>query len=148
MDQRQGLFQAMVEDVLEAATCCDRIDEVIVVTKDVTVTELARRYSARVIPEPAQSGLIPAVTHAAKLLRAEGVKAMVFLPGDVPLVTVEELEIVRFSSVSLVHPIRIRRPQLEVNGSSSTPSPEYNFGSKAGTRRPHFMNRSGYRWIT
>jgi 2-phospho-L-lactate guanylyltransferase len=93
-DQRQGLFQAMVEDVLEAATTCDRVDEVIVVTADATVTELARRYSARVVNEPESSGLIAAVTHTAALLRKEGVDVMVFLPGDVPLVTVEELEIV------------------------------------------------------
>lgn len=92
--QRAGLFQAMVEDVLEAVTTCDRIDEVMVVTNDVRVTEIARRYSARVMAEPDVPGLINAVTSAGVQLRAEGVGTMMFLPGDVPLVTVEELEVV------------------------------------------------------
>lgn len=92
--QRRDLFRAMVEDVLEAATTCDRVDEVIVTTSDATVARLANEYSARVIPEPEQPGLIEAVTHTAGILAAEGVEVMVFLPGDVPLVTVEELEVV------------------------------------------------------
>ncbi|HIG41835.1 MAG: 2-phospho-L-lactate guanylyltransferase [bacterium] len=94
LDQRQNLFQAMVEDVLEAATTCDLVDEVIVVTSDETVSNLAGKYSARVIPEPENPGLIAAVTYAAAQLRKEGVEVMAFLPGDVPLVTVEELEVV------------------------------------------------------
>ena len=94
LDQRRNLFQAMVEDVLEAATTCDRVDEVIVVTSDATVSNLAVKYSARVIPEPENPGLIAAVTHTAVQLRKEGVEVMAFLPGDVPLVTVEELEVV------------------------------------------------------
>ncbi len=93
-DQRRELFQAMVEDVFEAATTCDRIDEVVVVTRDETVARLARQFSARVMAEPESPGLIAAVTSAGEQLAKEGVPVMVFLPGDVPLVTAEELEVV------------------------------------------------------
>ena len=93
-DQRHALCQVMFEDVLEAVTTCDRIDEVVVVTNDVSVAKIAESYSARVLAESDEPGLIAAVTHAATLLASEGVQCMVFLPGDVPLVTVEELEIV------------------------------------------------------
>ncbi|MBL4679347.1 MAG: 2-phospho-L-lactate guanylyltransferase [Pseudomonadales bacterium] len=98
-DQRCELFKAMVEDVLEVATSCDRITEVIVVTKDPAVSALAYQYSAIVMPEPdvsgeLESGLIAAVTQTAAYLAKEQVKTMVFLPGDVPLITVEELEVV------------------------------------------------------
>ena len=92
--QRQALFRAMVEDVLEAGTTCDRIDQVVVVTADQTVGALAASYGARVIAEPDVPGLISAVTHAAKLFSTEGVDVMIFLPGDTPLVSVEELEVV------------------------------------------------------
>ena len=92
--QRQALCQVMFEDVLEAVTSCDRIDEVVVVTNDHSVAAIASSFSARVVPEPQTPGLIEAVTHAADLLASEGVENMVFLPGDVPLVTVEELEVV------------------------------------------------------
>jgi 2-phospho-L-lactate guanylyltransferase len=94
VSQRRGLCQVMFEDVLEAVTTCDRIDDVVVVTNDESVASIASSYSARVIAEPEQPGLIAAVTHAADLLAAEGVVNMVFLPGDVPLVSVEELEVV------------------------------------------------------
>jgi 2-phospho-L-lactate guanylyltransferase len=93
-EQRRDLFQAMVEDVLEAAATCDQVGELVVVTADETVSQLAMKYSARIMPEPEIPGLIAAVTRASERFAAEGVDVMVFLPGDVPLVTVEELEIV------------------------------------------------------
>lgn len=98
-EQRSGLFRSMVEDVLEVAAACDRISEIIVVTKDPQVTELAYQYSANVLPEPdnigdLESGLIAAVTQTAEYLAEKNVKTMMFLPGDVPLITVEELEVV------------------------------------------------------
>ncbi|MDA9285293.1 2-phospho-L-lactate guanylyltransferase [Pseudomonadales bacterium] len=92
--QRAEFFQAMVEDVLEAVTTCDRIDEVLIVSNDARVAEIARSYAVRLIAEPAEPGLINAVTCAGQMLRTEGVTTMMFLPGDVPLVTVEELEVV------------------------------------------------------
>jgi len=92
--QRAALFQAMVEDVLEAVTTCDRIDEVLIITDDPQAAMIGHQYSARVVGEPDEPGLINAVTYAGQLLRAEGVNTMMFLPGDVPLVTVEELEVV------------------------------------------------------
>jgi 2-phospho-L-lactate guanylyltransferase (CobY/MobA/RfbA family) len=93
-DQRRSLFRAMVEDVLEAGTACDRIDQVVVVTADDTVAALGLQYGARIMPEPANPGLINAVTHAAAVFKAEGVDVMIFLPGDTPLVNAEELEVV------------------------------------------------------
>ncbi|MBV1877804.1 MAG: 2-phospho-L-lactate guanylyltransferase [Pseudomonadales bacterium] len=92
--QRRDLFKAMVQDVLEAGRSCGAIDEIIVTTNDATVIELALPYGARIIPEPAKPGLIEAVTQVAKLVAEEGVDTLLFLPGDVPLVTVAELEIV------------------------------------------------------
>ena len=94
VSERATLFQAMVEDVLEAVTTCDRIDEVLIVTDDEHVALIGHLYGARVVAEPAVPGLINAVTYAGQLLSAEGVNTMMFLPGDVPLVTVEELEVV------------------------------------------------------
>ena len=109
--ERSALFTAMIKDVLEVATICDRIDEVVMVTEDVEVRELALQYSARVMGEPdklavcasineiedskaTESGLIAAVTHAGNQFAAADVDVMIFLPGDVPLVSVEELEVV------------------------------------------------------
>lgn len=92
-EQRQLLFRAMFEDVLEAATTCDRIDRVVVVTGDERVADVARLFGAEVFPEPSPGGLIESVAATGAALAAEGVSAMVFLPADIPLITVEELEV-------------------------------------------------------
>jgi len=84
----------MVEDVLTAVEACTYIDNIVVVTDDLAVAELARSYGAEIRPEPDSPGLIEAVTETGKQLAAEGIDCMLFLPGDVPLVTPEELEVV------------------------------------------------------
>lgn len=91
---RQMLFTAMFQDVLEAVSTCDAIDRVLVVTDDEQVRDIALAFGAEVRSEPATPGLIPAVTESGRQLAAEGVTSMLFLPADVPLITVEELEIV------------------------------------------------------
>ena len=93
-EERKGLFQAMVEDVLTAVEACALVDNIVIVTDDEAVSELAISYGAEIRPEPDLPGLIGAVTHTGKQLAAEGVHCMLFLPGDVPLVTPEELEVV------------------------------------------------------
>lgn len=93
-EERMLLFRAMVEDVLTAVEACVLIDRLIVVTDDEEVRELAAGYGAEIMAEPAVPGLIEAVTSAGERLAAEGVSTMVFLPGDVPMVTADELEIV------------------------------------------------------
>lgn len=93
-NERKLLFQAMVDDVLTAVEACTYIDNIVVVTNDQAVAELARGFGAEIRPEPEPPGLIEAVTETGKQLAAEGVQCMLFLPGDVPLVTPEELEVV------------------------------------------------------
>lgn len=93
-EDRKALFSAMVEDVLTAVEACSLVDRIVVVTGDAAVAELAGSYGAEVRPEPEVPGLIEAVTETAKQLAEEGVETMVFLPGDVPLVSADELELV------------------------------------------------------
>ena len=92
--QREDLCRAMIEDMLEVASTCDQIAQVLVVTSDPSVAELVASYGAEILPEPDQPGLINAVTHASRELARTGVKVMMFLPGDTPLVSIEELEVV------------------------------------------------------
>lgn len=93
-DDRGLLFSAMVRDVLTAVEACSLIDQVVVVTDDLAVSELAREYGAEIRPEPEQPGLIESVTVTSEQLAMEGVATMLFLPGDVPLVSAGELELV------------------------------------------------------
>ena len=93
-EDRKALFSAMVRDVLTAVETCTLIDQVIVVTDDRSVGDLAKEYGAEIRPEPANAGLIEAVTETSRQLAAAGVSTMVFLPGDVPLVAADDLELV------------------------------------------------------
>jgi 2-phospho-L-lactate guanylyltransferase len=64
----------------------------VLVTIDPAAQELARRYGARVLEEGATDGHTGAVAAAARRLAGEGAAGMLTLPGDIPLVTAEEIE--------------------------------------------------------
>jgi len=89
--QRRALALAMVEDVLEALAAATRLAGLIVVTIDPQARHLARRYGARCIEEGARDGHTGAVTAAARLLCAEGRAGMMTVPGDIPLVSADEI---------------------------------------------------------
>lgn len=101
--QRQALFTAMVMDVLDAVTEAPSIQKILIVTADPQVEALVAPWQVEILPEPEQPGLIESVTKAGQVLAKRGTDAMVFLPGDTPLVSVEELEIVA-SSINVPNP--------------------------------------------
>jgi len=88
---RPRLALAMIEDVLAALAAAPGLAGMIVVTIDQAAAALAARYGARVLAEGAREGQTGAVAAAARLLAAEGKGAMLTVPGDVPLVTPEEI---------------------------------------------------------
>ena len=88
---RQGLVSAMLEDVLAAVAGAAGLSGHIVVTVDPAGRQLALRYGARIVEDGARDGHTGAVTAAARLLAAEGCSGMLTVPGDIPLVTAEEI---------------------------------------------------------
>lgn len=89
--QRRDLAFAMLEDVLAALTAAPALAGVIVVTIDAAAQQLARRYGALVSSDAATDGHTAAVSAAARML-AKQRAAMLTLPGDVPLVTPDDIE--------------------------------------------------------
>ena len=108
---RQQLFTAMVRDVLMVVSSTSGINRVIVVTDDPAVAALVAPWQVEVTPEPATPGLIESVTAAGEMLAKASVDAMVFLPGDTPLLTVEELEAV-IASINMPNPEN--KPRLTI----------------------------------
>jgi len=90
-ERRRGLALAMIEDVLAALAAAPELAELVVVTVDPDALRLAQRYGARCSATGARDGHTGAVTAAARMLAAEGRAAMLTVPGDVPLVTAEEI---------------------------------------------------------
>ncbi len=88
--QRRALAAAMLQDVL-AALAAAKLAGIVVNTVDPEAAALARAYGARVIDEDARAGHTGAVAAMARILANEGAAAMLACPGDIPLVTAEEV---------------------------------------------------------
>lgn len=90
--ERRTLFPLLVEDVLAAMTAARGLAGVLVLTRDPEAAALARCWDARVLSEPENRGQTAAVTLACLTLEAEGVEGVLALPGDIPLVTPDEID--------------------------------------------------------
>ena len=92
--ERRLLCEAMAEDVLETLSQVPELSEIVVVTRDERARQLAARYGARVLTEPANDGQSAAVERAAAALCRAGVDSLLQVPGDVPVVSAEEIDAV------------------------------------------------------
>jgi 2-phospho-L-lactate guanylyltransferase len=88
--QRQALAAAMLQDVL-AALAGAPLAGIMVNTVDPEAAALARAYGARVVSEDTRAGHTAAVAAMARILAREGAASMLTCPGDIPLVTAEEV---------------------------------------------------------
>jgi 2-phospho-L-lactate guanylyltransferase len=89
--RRSALALAMLEDVLAALVETRDLAGIIVVTVDEAARRLAERYGAQISDIAATEGHTGAVMGNARQLVRDG-KAMLTIPGDVPLVTGDEIE--------------------------------------------------------
>ena len=99
---RQRLVLAMLADVLGALRMATSIERMLVVTPDQTVACRARDFGAIVVPEPTQDDLNGAIRAGIGQAMAVGSRAVMVLPGDVPLLT--SLEIERVVGSARIHP--------------------------------------------
>jgi 2-phospho-L-lactate guanylyltransferase len=90
-EQRQILAATMVDDVLSVLAAVPGLAGIVVVTVDPLAAEMGRRFGARVITDGARDGQTAAVTAAAGALARESRSGMLTLPGDIPLVSVQEV---------------------------------------------------------
>lgn len=88
--QRRALALAMCEDVLATLSAVSELAGIAVVTVDPDAAALAARYGACVWQDGARDGHTGAVTAAARRLAREKYD-MLALPGDIPLVTPEDV---------------------------------------------------------
>src|ERR1022692_3342498 len=89
---RTELAQAMLFDVLQAVASLTNWPEVALVTHDGFATGLAKQFSFEVIPDNANLGETAAIAVATQLCESRGIESTLVIPGDIPLVTADELE--------------------------------------------------------
>ncbi|MBK8324473.1 MAG: 2-phospho-L-lactate guanylyltransferase [Betaproteobacteria bacterium] len=90
-EQRAMLARAMLEDVLDALSRTSGLAGIAVVTVDDDASSVARRHGARVIADHAEHGHTTAVVSGAAQLARDGATAVVTMPGDIPLITADEV---------------------------------------------------------
>lgn len=88
---RPGLALAMFEDVLDALTAARGLAGIVVATADHAAAGIAGRYGARVVSDQARGGHTAVVAATAQRLAREGCGGMLQVPGDIPLVTKDEV---------------------------------------------------------
>ena len=91
-EERMALMQVMLCDVMAALSAAQGLAGIAMVTLDPWAQALAQKCGARIITEGAGEGHTGAVTAAASVLQAEGVAAILTLPGDIPAMKTAEVE--------------------------------------------------------
>lgn len=91
-EQRIALAQAMLEDVLEQLSGWAAAERIVIVSDDPAVRPLAAAYGVDLVPEGVGPGLNAALENAASTLEARGVRRMLVLHADLPLLDRAELE--------------------------------------------------------
>ena len=87
---RQALACVMLEDVLGTLAATSELAGILVVTIDPVATAMAQRFGAETTTDGAHEGHTGAVRAAAALLKRRD-RAMLTLPGDIPLVTPDDI---------------------------------------------------------
>ena len=115
--ERIALMQVMLRDVLMALAAAQGLAGIAVVTLDPWAQALAEAHGARIITEGAGEGHTGSVTAAASVLQAEGVAAILTLPGDVSAVKTPEVE--ALIAATTIPPAFIIAPAHDEQGSNA-----------------------------
>ena len=115
--ERRNLFRHMLDDSLAAISRSTSLRGVLMVTGDPEACSMADRIGARILMTESDEGQSAAVSRAAEVLSDEGVQKIITLPGDVPLMTAAEIDIVCASLVDA--PTMTIVPNRDDSGSNS-----------------------------
>jgi len=91
---RPGLSLAMFEDVLDEISKTKDLSGIVVVTIDSAASSIAKQYGARIFSDEPQGGHTAVIAAAARRLQNEGCEGMLQIPGDIPLITKNEVSLI------------------------------------------------------
>ena len=116
-DERQRLAWAMLEDVAEALRRAREPDQVVVVSSCPPILSFAEQNHWHVIPESRQISESHSVDRSCRLLRQSGVRTVLRIPGDIPLVQGQDLD--RILSCELPPPCAVLVPSRDGTGTNA-----------------------------
>ena len=91
---RPGLSLAMFEDVLDEISKTKDLSGIVVVTIDSAASSIAKQYDARIFSDEPRGGHTAVIAAAARRLQNEGCEGMLQIPGDIPLITKNEVSLI------------------------------------------------------
>jgi 2-phospho-L-lactate guanylyltransferase len=97
---RKQLARAMLTDVLGTLVRVEGLSGILVVTTDVEVAALATEFDATVLADPPVTGFNEAVLHGMRWLDDRYHAGAVVVPGDIPFLTVAEMDAVLDATVT------------------------------------------------
>ena len=98
-EERRDFFSAMLEDVLSMMVKIDFFEKIILATHCPPAISIAGRHSITNFETGPDDGLNQAAGETVNHLLENGIKDMFLIPGDIPLITEEEI-----NSVLKAHP--------------------------------------------
>ncbi len=90
-NQRAALSRSMLARTLDVLSSVDRLAGMLVVSRDLTVQDIARAKNAIPLAET-ESGLNAAVSQACEWITAQGASGALIVPIDLPLLTAFDIE--------------------------------------------------------
>lgn len=115
--ERLALAEAMLHDVLGTLARCSRRDEVALVTSDRRALHLAADLRFHVIKDAANHGESEAIAMATRVCVERGETYTLVLPGDIPLITVDEVEAIFTAASEGLGPVLV--PSASGRGSNA-----------------------------
>ena len=114
--QREQLFLAMLEDVLSVVKSIPELENISLATICPTAIKIAKKYGASILDTYRDEGQTEAIKKSAEVLDNNGIKNMILLPADIPLVT--ETEISKVIEVHNRSPMMTIVPARDEKGSN------------------------------
>ena len=114
--QRKQLFLAMLEDVLSVVKSIPELENISLATICPTAIKIAKKYGASILDTYRDEGQTEAIKKSAEVLDNNGIKNMILLPADIPLVT--ETEISKVIEVHNRSPMMTIVPARDEKGSN------------------------------
>jgi 2-phospho-L-lactate guanylyltransferase len=138
-EERRDLATRLLSRTLEAALATPGIDEVLVVTPDDEVRQLAARAGARPIRQRSQ-GLNAGLRQARDEVLAAGADALLVVPIDLPLISPEALQKILAPLDEPSRPLVVLVPDRHGRGTNAllvAPPDAIEFGFGGDSRRAH-----------
>jgi 2-phospho-L-lactate guanylyltransferase len=138
-EERRDLATRLLSRTLEAALATPGIDEVLVVTPDDEVRQLAARAGARPIRQRSQ-GLNAGLRQARDEVLAAGADALLVVPIDLPLISPEALQTILAPLDEPSRPLVVLVPDRHGRGTNAllvAPPDAIEFGFGGDSRRAH-----------